>query len=64
MHMILEYMKREYRCSGNVLEREYDRYPGAIIDKNWITEIWAQISLHNAKFPSLKYLHSIITVPP
>jgi hypothetical protein len=33
IHMFLEYKKLEYGCSSNVLEQEYDRYSGAIIDK-------------------------------
>jgi hypothetical protein len=29
--------------TGNVLEQSYKQYVGAIIDKNWITEIWAHL---------------------
>jgi hypothetical protein len=49
IRMMLDYKKLECGCIDNVLEQEYDRYYGTIIDKNWITEIWAQLSLHNAK---------------
>jgi hypothetical protein len=45
---MLEYAELEGGCSKNVLGEEYNIYAGAIIDKNWITEIWAQLALHKA----------------
>jgi hypothetical protein len=35
--MMLEFAKLKWGCIGNVLEQDYERYHGTIIDKNWIT---------------------------
>jgi hypothetical protein len=37
--MMLEFVKLECGCTGNMLEQDYEQYCGTIIDKNWITEI-------------------------
>jgi hypothetical protein len=34
--MMLEFAKLECGCISNVLEQDYERYNGTIIDKNWI----------------------------
>jgi hypothetical protein len=41
--MMIELTQMEYGCTGNVLEQSYKHYAGAIIDKNWITIIWAHL---------------------
>jgi hypothetical protein len=46
--MMLEYTKLECGCSNNVIDEEYAIHSGEIIN-NWITEIWAQLSLHKEK---------------
>jgi hypothetical protein len=47
--MMLKFVKIECGCTGNVLEQDYERYGGTIIDKNWITEIWSHLQLYDAK---------------
>jgi hypothetical protein len=41
--MMMEFTQMEYGCTGNVFEQSYKQYAGAIIDKNWITAIWAHL---------------------
>jgi hypothetical protein len=47
--MMLEFAKLECGCIGDVLEQDYERYHGTIIDKIWITEIWSHLQLYDAK---------------
>jgi hypothetical protein len=47
--MMLEFVKLEWGCIGNVFEQDYEQYNGTIIDKNWITEIWSHLQLYDAK---------------
>jgi hypothetical protein len=47
--MMFEFAKLECVFTGNVLEQDYERYRGAIIYKNWITEIWSHLQLYDAK---------------
>jgi hypothetical protein len=47
--MMLEFVKLECGCTGNVLEQDYERYRGTIIGKNWIVEIWSHLQLYDAK---------------
>jgi hypothetical protein len=46
--MMLEFAKLKCGCLGNVLEQDYERYHGTIIDKNWIMEIWSHLQLYDA----------------
>jgi hypothetical protein len=47
--MMLEFVKLECGCIDNVLEQDYELYHGAIIDNNWITEIWSHLQLYDAR---------------
>jgi hypothetical protein len=47
--MMIEFVELECGCTGNVLEQDYERYHGTIIDKNWITEICSHLQLYDAK---------------
>jgi hypothetical protein len=46
---MLEFAKLECGCTDNVLEQDYERYLGKVIDKNWITEKWSHLQLYDAK---------------
>jgi hypothetical protein len=40
---MIEFTYMECGCTGNVLEKSYRQYTGAIVDENWITAIWAHL---------------------
>jgi hypothetical protein len=48
IHMIMEFNQMECGCTGNVLEQSYKQYTGSIINKNWITAIWAHLERFEA----------------
>jgi hypothetical protein len=43
IHMIMEFTQMECGCTDNVLEQSYKQYTGSIINKKWITVIWAHL---------------------
>jgi hypothetical protein len=41
--MMMEFTQMECGSTDNIVEQSYKQYAGAIIDKSWITEIWAHL---------------------
>jgi hypothetical protein len=48
MQMLLEYTQLECGCMGNPLQQDYKNYEGLLLNKNWITEVWGQLSICKA----------------
>jgi hypothetical protein len=40
---MLDYTQLECRCSGNVLEEDYERYSRVLLTENCITGIWEHL---------------------
>jgi hypothetical protein len=47
MRSMLDYTQLECGCSGNVLEKDYERYSRVLMTENWIIGIWED--LHSCK---------------
>jgi hypothetical protein len=44
MQMLLEYTQLECGCRGKPLQQDYKNYECLLLKKNWITEVWGQLS--------------------